>query len=60
LDGHPTYRRTVAKNFAADSNGRPRLCLLPGYSPELNPDGWVWTPVKDDRVGRASVHDLKM
>jgi transposase len=63
LDGHPAHRSTMAKKFAASSNGRLRLCFLPGYSPELNPDEWVWKQVKHDRVGRASIrntHDLKM
>jgi transposase len=63
LDGHPAHRSAMAKKFAADSNGRLRLCFLPGYSPELNPDEWVWKQVKHDRVGRAGIHgahDLKM
>jgi transposase len=32
-----------------------RLFFLPGYSPELNPDEWVWKNVKHDRVGRAGI-----
>lgn len=63
LDGHPAHRSRVAKKFAADSDGRLRLCFLPGYSPELNPDERVWKQVKHDRIGRASIHsadDLKM
>ena len=48
--------------FAAATEGRLRLFFLPGYSPELNPDEWVWKHVKHDRVGRAGVsgpEDLK-
>jgi transposase len=63
VDGHPAHRSKVAKQFAADSDGRLRLVFLPGYSPELNPDEWVWKQVKHDRLGRASItsgHDLKM
>jgi transposase len=28
---------------------------LPGYSPELNPDEWVWKNVKHDRIGKTGV-----
>src|SRR5215203_6614661 len=62
LDGHPVHRSNAVKQFAAQSGGRLRLCFLPGYSPELNPDEWVWKNVKHDRIGRAGVSgpdDLK-
>lgn len=62
LDGHPAHRSTVVAEFAASTNGRLRLFFLPGYSPELNPDEWVWKNVKHDRVARAGIHseaDLK-
>jgi len=42
--------------------GRLRLFFLPGYSPELNPDEWVWKNVKHDRIGKTGVtsrQDLK-
>jgi transposase len=29
--------------------------FLPPYSPDLNPDEWVWKNVKHDNLGRASV-----
>jgi transposase len=62
LDGHPVHRSNAVKKFAASTGGRLRLFLLPGYSPELNPDEWVWKNVKADRIGRAgitSADDLK-
>jgi transposase len=62
LDGHPVHRSNAVKQFAAATNGRLRLFFLPGYSPELNPDEWVWKNVKHDRIGRAGVtspDDLK-
>jgi transposase len=62
LDGHPVHRSKAVKAFAASTEGRLRLCFLPGYSPELNPDEWVWKHVKHDRIGRAGVtspDDLK-
>src|SRR6266508_488040 len=58
LDGHPVHRSNAVKAFAASTNGRLRLCFLPGYSPELNPDEWVWNNIKHDRIGRAGVNGL--
>ena len=39
-----------------------KLFFLPGYSPELNPDEWVWKNVKHDRIAKTGVtskDDLK-
>jgi len=62
VDGHPTHRAKATKEFVASTDGRLRLFLLPGYSPELNPDEWVWKNVKHDRIAKAGVtskDDLK-
>jgi len=62
VDGHPAHRAAVTKEFAASTDGRLRLFFLPGYSPELNPDEWVWKNVKHDRIGKTGVtskQDLK-
>ncbi len=57
VDGHPTHKSKKVKQFAEATNGQLRIFTLPGYSPELNPDEWVWKNVKADRVGRAGVTD---
>ncbi len=59
LDGHPVHRSAAVTNFAASTNGQIRLFFLPPYSPELNPDEWVWKNVKHDRVGRAGLRTAK-
>ena len=62
LDGHPAHRAAATREFAAATGGRLRLFYLPGYSPELNPDEWVWKNVKHDRIGKTGVtskQDLK-
>jgi transposase len=62
VDGHPAHRAKATTTFVASTDGRLRLIFLPGYSPELNPDEWVWKNVKHDRIGKAGViskHDLK-
>jgi transposase len=62
VDGHPAHRAKATTTFVASTDGRLRLIFLPGYSPELNPDEWVWKNVKHDRIGKTGVtskHDLK-
>ena len=62
VDGHPAHRATATKKFAAATAGRLKLCFLPGYSPELNPDERVWKNVKHDRIAKAGItskRDLK-
>ena len=55
VDGHPTHKAKIVTEFVAATEGRLRLFVLPAYSPQLNPDEWVWKNVKHDRVGRTSV-----
>lgn len=59
VDGHPVHWSTATKEFVASTHGRLRLFQLPAYSPELNPDEWVWKNVKADRVGRAGIAKAK-
>ena len=55
VDGHPAHRAKLVTEFVDSTDGRLRLFVLPAYSPQLNPDEWVWKNVKHDRVGRTSV-----
>ena len=59
LDGHPVHHAKVVTQFAASTDGQLRLFYLPPYSPQLNPDEWVWKNIKHDRVGRAGIRDAK-
>ncbi|MGK2855479.1 MAG: IS630 family transposase [Microbacteriaceae bacterium] len=54
VDGHPAHRAKKVKEWVARTEGRFELVLLPAYSPQLNPDEWVWKNIKHDRVGRTS------
>jgi transposase len=54
LDGHPTHKARAVKDFVAGTDGRLTLFILPAYSPQLNPDEWVWKNVKHDRAGRTT------
>lgn len=55
LDNSQVHRAKILKAYAAQSNGMLTLFFLPPYSPDLNPDEWVWKNVKHDNLGRASV-----
>jgi transposase len=48
---HTSLRSTVFE-FVASTEGRLQLFFLPSYSPQLNPDEWVWKNVKHDRIAR--------
>lgn len=52
LDGHPSHRSKLVREFVKSTQGMLRIFFLPGYSPQLNPDELVWNNVKN-RVGRS-------
>ena len=55
MDNSQVHRAKILKAYAEESNGMLTLFFLPPYSPDLNPDEWVWKNVKHDNLGRASV-----
>lgn len=55
VDGHPVHRSIAVRDWVASTEGQFTLHRLPSYSPQLNPDEWVWKNVKHDRAGRAQV-----
>lgn len=55
VDGHPTHKALVVKNFLEKSASKIRLFLLPPYSPELNPDELVWNDLKNNCLGRKAI-----
>ncbi len=62
VDGHPTHRAKKVTKFVESLDGRLRLFFLPPYSPELNPDEFVWNHLKNHNIGRSSISgpdDLK-
>jgi transposase len=53
VDGHPVHKAKKVKEFIEnEADGRLEMFFLPAYSPDLNPDEWVWNNVKNNRVGR--------
>jgi transposase len=49
------HRATATNEFTDSTQGRLKLFFLPGYSPELNPDEWIWKNVKHDRTGKTGI-----
>jgi len=62
-DGSSVHTAKEVREFAESTKGRLQIFILPPYSPQLNPDEWVWKNVKHDTIGRSGVwgiDDLKM
>ena len=57
-DGHPTHRAKMVERFVATQQGRLALFILPPYSPELNPDEYVWNDLKNHGIGRKVITSL--
>jgi transposase len=55
VDGHPTHRSSLVRQYLEKQEGRLRLFCLPPYSPELNPDEQVWREVKTHGAARKPI-----
>lgn len=56
VDGSKIHTSKMTRRFV-ERTERLELFFLPPYSPELNPDEWIWKNVKNDRVGRQAVQN---
>jgi len=54
-DGHPMHKSRKVAETVRRYKEKLRVYVLPGYSPELNPDEHVWRDVKSHRLGRAGI-----
>lgn len=52
VDGHPTHKAKLVRRFVEEQEGKLELFYLPPYSPELNPDEYVWNDLKNNCLGR--------
>lgn len=59
VDGHPAHKAKAVMRYVESLKGRLRLFYLPPYSPELNPDEYVWNDVKNNGVARMGVTNEK-
>lgn len=55
LDNLSVHKARIVQKYVDSLDGRLTLFFLPAYSPELNPDEWVWKNVKHDQVGRSAI-----
>ena len=53
VDGSTAHTANIVKDYVASTEGRLQFFFLPPYSPELNPDEWVWKNMKHDRIKRT-------
>jgi transposase len=52
-DGHPVHQGQKVQQWLSTHQHRMELFLLPGYSPELNPDEYFNQDLKTNVVGKA-------
>lgn len=52
VDGHPAHKANVVKNYIKSLKGRLELYFLPPYAPDLNPDEFVWSYMKNNGVSK--------
>jgi transposase len=59
-DGLPPHKAKLVQEYVQSTQGRLRIFQLPGYSPDLNPEEWVWGRLKRELGKRAhkSIEDL--
>jgi transposase len=55
VDGHPVHKSSMVKKFVESTKGKLLIFILPGYSPDLNPDELVWAQVKHHTVGKKII-----
>ncbi|WP_285500264.1 IS630 family transposase [Actinokineospora sp. NBRC 105648] len=48
------HHSKAVMEYVESTEGRLRIIRLPAYSPELNPDEWVWRNIKTHNVGRSA------
>lgn len=52
VDGHPVHKAKAVQQLIAQLQGRLELHFLPPYAPDLNPDEFVWSYMKNNGVSK--------
>jgi transposase len=52
VDGHPAHKANRVKAYVQSLQGRLELHFLPPYAPDLNPDEFVWSYMKNNGVSK--------
>jgi transposase len=56
-DSGPHHRSKLVQAYLA-AQRRLEVHRFPGYSPELNPDEWVWSHLKQHELASYAPHDV--
>ena len=56
VDGHPSHKAKLIVKYIKELKGKLELYFLPGYSPDLNPDEFVWHHMKNNGVTKKPLH----
>ncbi|MCI4343644.1 MAG: IS630 family transposase [Thermoplasmata archaeon] len=57
-DNGPHHRSNLVNEFL-ETHPRLEVHRFPGYSPELNPDEWVWSHLKNHELASYAPHDVR-
>jgi transposase len=52
VDGHPCHKAKIVKGYIQSLKGALELHFLPPYAPDLNPDEFVWSYMKNNGVSK--------
>lgn len=52
VDGHPAHTAKAAQRYVQSLGGRLEIHRLPAYAPDLNPDEFVWSHMKNNGVSK--------
>ena len=52
MDGHPAHKAKTVLKYVASLGGQLEIHSLPAYSPDLNPDEFVWSHMKQNGVSK--------
>ena len=52
VDGHPAHKAHMVSDYVGSLGGRLELHPLPAYAPDLNPDEFVWSHMKNNGVSK--------
>ena len=56
-DGAPIHRSRLVADFVASTAGRIVVERLQAYAPELNPDEYIWSNIKQNEIGNLLVRE---
>jgi transposase len=52
VDGHPSHRANLVKQYVEKTEGMLELHFIPPYAPDLNPDEFVWQYAKTNGLAK--------